>query len=53
MRIQLAKLILAGTSVLALTSGMSLMASDHDALKNALETKYQLTKTGIDRVGPI
>jgi hypothetical protein len=26
------------------------MASDHDTLKNALETKYQLTKTGIDRV---
>jgi hypothetical protein len=50
MRIQLAKLILASTSVLTLTSGMSLMASDHNALKDALETKYQLTKTGIDRV---
>jgi hypothetical protein len=25
-------------------------AGDHDALKNALETKYQLTKTGIDRI---
>lgn len=50
MRIQLARLILASTSVLTLTSGMSLMASDHNALKDALETKYQLTKTGIDRV---
>jgi hypothetical protein len=26
------------------------MAGDHDALKDALESKYQLTKTGIDRV---
>lgn len=50
MKIQLAKMMLTCTSVLALTSGISSMASDHDTLKNALETKYQLTKTGIDRV---
>ena len=50
MNIQLAKMMLACTSVLALASGVSSMASDHDALKNALETKYQLTKIGIDRV---
>ena len=43
-------MMLTCTSVLALTSGISSMASDHDTLKNALETKYQLTKTGIDRV---
>jgi hypothetical protein len=50
MRNEFTKMMLACTTVLALTSGVSAMANDHDALKTALETKYQLTKTGIDRV---
>jgi len=50
MTIQFTKLALACISVLALTSSVPLRANDHDVLKNALETKYQLTKTGIDRV---
>lgn len=32
------------------TSEVSANASNHDALKQALEAKYQITKTGIDRV---
>jgi len=50
MRMRFAKMVLACTSVLALTSAVPSMAGDHDALKDALESKYQLTKTGIDRV---
>jgi hypothetical protein len=50
MKTRYAKVMLACASALALTSGASSMASDHNALKNALETKYQLTKTGIDRI---
>lgn len=36
--------------VLALGIGATANASDHSALKEALEAKYQLTKMGIDRV---
>jgi hypothetical protein len=50
MNMRITKTILACASLLTLTSGVPLMANDHDALKAALETKYQLTKTGIDRV---
>src|ERR1039458_4556477 len=50
MNSQIARASLACIAVLTLCSSMSLAASDHDTLKNALETKYQLTKTGIDRI---
>jgi hypothetical protein len=50
MKTRYAKVMLACASALALISGVSSMASDHNTLKTALETKYQLTKTGIDRV---
>jgi hypothetical protein len=50
MKIQFANMTLACALVLALTSSVSAFAGDHDLLKNALETKYQLTKTGIDRI---
>lgn len=50
MNSQIAKASLACIAVLTLCSSMSLAASDHGSLKDALETKYQLTKTGIDRI---
>lgn len=50
MRMRFAKMVLACTSALALTSAVPSMAGDHNALKDSLEAKYQLTKTGVDRV---
>src|ERR1039458_8578922 len=50
MNSQIARASLACIAVLTLCSSMSLAASDHGSLKDALETKYQLTKTGIDRI---
>jgi hypothetical protein len=50
MKITVKRLILMCFLVLTLVISTTANASDHSALKEALEAKYQLTKTGIDRV---
>jgi hypothetical protein len=50
MKIRFAKVRFVGLLIVALASCASAWAGDHSAIKDALEAKYQLTKTGIDRV---
>lgn len=50
MKIRFAKVRFVGLLIVALASCASAWAADHSTIKDALEAKYQLTKTGIDRV---
>jgi hypothetical protein len=50
MRFLIAKFMLAFSLVLCLSITVTASASDHSAIKDALEAKYQMTKTGIDRL---
>jgi len=50
MKIRFSKVRFVGLLIVALASCASASAGDHSAIKDALEAKYQLTKTGIDRV---
>ena len=47
---RMARLSLAVSVVAALIGGGKVYAADHSELQEALQAKYQLTKTGIDRV---
>jgi hypothetical protein len=50
MKIWIAKVRFVSLLVVALASCAFAWAGDHSAIKDALEAKYQLTKTGVDRV---
>jgi hypothetical protein len=50
MKIWIAKVRFVSLLVVAVASCASAWAGDHSAIKDALEAKYQLTKTGVDRV---
>ena len=50
MKIQISRARVAAMAMMILIAGRTAYAANHDALKEGLEAKYQITKTGIDRV---